>query len=365
MIERIAVVGVGLIGGSLGLAWRRRGVVRCVTGVDVSPDVLRRAVEIGAIDSGTTDLAEGVAGADLVVMATPVGVTLDLAPVLARLVAPGTLVTDVGSTKEAVCLRMRQVLPPHAAFIGGHPLAGSEGQGIEAADPYLFQNAIFVLTPEGDAPRAGVDALRTLVEATGAQVVYMPPALHDRLVAAVSHLPQLVAVALVNAVAAAESDYPGVLSLAAGGFRDTTRITASPPEIWLDILESNRDAVLEMAGRFRRALDAVEEAVRAGDRARVTAEFRRAREVRQRLPRRPKGLLPAYFELVVTVEDRPGMIGRLAGVLGDHGVNIEDIEILRLREGEGGTIRLGFATEDECVRGYDVLARNGYKVQRR
>lgn len=365
MIAKIAIVGVGLIGGSLGLVWRQRGVARHIAGIDLSPETLRRALEIGAIDSGTTDLAAGVTGAEVVVLATPVGATLDLAPRLAPLLAPGAVVTDVGSTKEAVCRRMRQVLPPHAAFIGSHPMAGSEGQGIEAADPYLFQNAIFVLTPADDAPAGAVDLLRRLVEVTGAQVATLPADLHDRLVAAVSHLPQMVAVALVNTVVDAEAQYPGVLSLSAGGFRDTTRITSSPPGIWLDILDSNRDAVVEMLGRFRRALDGLEAAVRAGDRERLRAEFEKARAARQRLPRRPKGLLPAYFELVVTVEDRPGVIGRLAGVLGDHGINIEDIEILRLREGEGGTIRLGFATEEECTQAFSVLAGNGYKVQRR
>lgn len=363
--EKIAIVGVGLIGGSLGLAWRRQGAARVVAGIDLSPDILRRAAEIGAIDEGTTDLAEGVRGADLVVLATPIGAVLEMAPALAGLLAPGTVVMDVGSTKGAVCRRMREVLPPGVVFVGGHPMAGSEGQGIEAADPYLFQNAVFVLTPGEGVPAAVLEDLRALVSLTGAEVALMDPDLHDRAVAAVSHLPQLVAVALVDAAAAAEAESPGVLALAAGGFRDTTRITASPAGIWLDILDSNREAVLEMLGRFRAALDGLEAAVRAADRRRIEAAFTRAREVRGRLPRRPKGLLPAYFELVVTVEDRPGVIGRLAGVLGERGVNIEDIEILRLREGEGGTIRLGFATEDECSRAFAVLAGHGYKVQRR
>lgn len=364
MRNRIAIVGVGLIGGSLGLAWRQRRAAATVAGVDVSPETLRRAVEIGAIDEGTTDLARGVRGAEVVVLATPVGVTLELAPALAAVLAPGTLVMDVGSTKAAVCRRMAAVLPPEVHFVGGHPMAGSEQQGIEAADPYLFQNAVFVLTP-GDAPEAAVAEAAALVGLTGAQVALMDPELHDRAVAAVSHLPQLVAVALLEAAAAAEAATPGVLSLAAGGFRDTTRIAASPPAMWVDILTSNREPVLAMLAAFRAALEELAAAVRGGEKERLAAALERARAVRQRLPRRPKGLLPAYFELAVTVEDRPGVIGRLATVLGDRGVNIEDIEILRLREGEGGTIRLGFATEEECARAFAVLREHGYKVQRR
>lgn len=364
-VERIAIIGVGLIGGSLGLAWRDKGLAGEIVGVDLSADTLHRAVELGAIDRGTTDLAEGVQGAGLVVLATPVGAAMELAGRLGTLVRPGVLVTDVGSTKGEICRRMAEVLPPGVAFVGGHPMAGSEAQGVEASDPYLFQNAVYVLTPVGGADGDGVALLTRLLEPIGAKVAVMDPDRHDRLVAAVSHLPQLVAVALVNAVAAAETDDAGVLSLAAGGFRDTTRITSSPAGIWQDILASNRGPVLEMLGRFRQALDTLEEAVRSGDRAAVAAEFERARETRSRLPRRPKGLLPAYFELTVTVEDRPGIIGRLATLLGDHGVNIEDIEILRLREGEGGTIRLGFATEDGCRRAFETLAGAGYKVHRR
>lgn len=381
MFRRIAIIGVGLIGGSLGLAWKQRRIQAEIIGFDTAPGSLRRAAEIGAIDHGAGSLEEAVCSSDLVVLATPVGATLDLAERLAPILMKGAVVTDVGSTKTAICRRMAAALPspPEAVFIGGHPMAGSEGQGIEAADPYLFQNAIYVLTPPALVSSDGrlgetaasrfldeaFEGLKRLIEATGAKVAVMEPERHDRWVAAVSHLPQLVAVALVNAVAEADRQDPGLLSLAAGGFRDTTRITASPPGIWLDILASNSGPVLEMLGRFRHVLLVIEEAVRAGDLETIRREFERAREVRKHVPRKPKGLLPAYHEVVVTVEDRPGVIGRIAGLLGDNGVNIEDIEILRLREGEGGTIRLGFATEEECGRAFAVLAAAGIKVQRR
>lgn len=365
MRDKIAIIGVGLIGGSLGLALRRRGAARLITGVDRSATVLERAREIGAIDEGTTDLAEGVRDADMVVIATPIGATLEIADDLGPMLARGVVVTDVGSAKGVVCRRLREAIPDHATFIGGHPMAGSEGQGVEAADPYLFQNAVYVLTPDSDTPPDVLAGLREIIALTGAQIVTMPPDLHDRLVAAVSHLPQLVAVALVNTVAAAAEETPEVLSMAAGGFRDTTRITASPPEIWLDILTANREAVLEMLRRFRTTLTEIEREVEEGDHEGLRRGLLDARRIREQLPRRPKGLLPAYFELVVTVQDRPGVIGGLAGLLGERGINIQDIEILRLREGEGGTIRLGFATEGECGEAFSFLKANGYKVQRR
>ncbi len=379
MFEKIAIIGIGLIGGSLGLAWKQRRIQTEITGYDLSKETMQRAVEIGAIDRFANNLDEAVRDADLVVLATPVGATLRLAREIAPALKDGAVVTDVGSTKVGICQEMSENLPPfpQALFIGGHPMSGSEHQGIEAADPYLFQNAIYVLTEPSwkgatDAePRLRGRAAeffegpKRLVEMTGAKVVCMDPQRHDRWVAAVSHLPQLVAVALVNAVSGLETEDPGVISLAAGGFRDTTRITGSPPGIWLDILASNRKPVLEMLGRFRESLLVLEHAVADQDLDAIRSEFARARETRSQLPKRHKGLLPAYHEVVVTVEDRPGVIGMIAGILGDEGVNIEDIEILRLREGEGGTIRLGFATADESSRAFAVLSGAGIKVQKR
>lgn len=362
---KVTVVGVGLIGGSLCFSWRGRGLVREVWGVDRSPEVLEEARRRGAVDRTTLDLGEGVAGAELVVLATPVETILKIGEELPALISPGAVVTDVGSTKGEICRRLSRALAGRGVFIGGHPLAGSEDQGIAAAHPHLFENAVFVLTPLPGVPEEPLGDLAALVAATGAEVVFMDPEVHDRVVAMVSHLPQMVAVALVNAVEGASRDLPGLADMAAGGFRDTTRITSSPPEIWRDILLTNRGAALEALARFREALSRVEEAVAQGDGEGIVREFSRARETRARLPRRPKGLIPPSCDLGVTVPDRPGIIYQVTGVLAREGINIRDIEILRLREGEGGVLRLGFSSEEDREKALSLLAGAGYEVRRR
>jgi prephenate dehydrogenase len=357
--ERICIVGLGLIGGSLGLAWRRRGACREVVGVARSPEAAERARAVGAVDRATAELEAGVAGADVVVLATPVAAALELAPRVAAAVAPGTLVTDVCGSKQAICRAFEGLLPEGAAFVGGHPMAGSERAGLDAADAYLFENAVYVLTPGERTPQWAVRRMEALVRALGAHPVRLDPARHDAWVAVVSHLPQMVAVALVNAAADAEEDDPGLLALAGGGFRDTTRIASSPPEVWMDVLATNAPAVVAALDRFLERAAALRSQLARGDREAIAAAFRRAAAVRARVPARTKGLLPAYHDLVLFVPDRPGVIGRLATALGDRGVNIQDIEILRLREGEGGTLRLGFATRDEAERARAVLAELG------
>jgi prephenate dehydrogenase len=369
--RRVAIVGVGLIGGSLGLRWRQSRAVGHVVGYGRTPANLERAVQLGAIDEAAPDLSTALAGAEVIVLAAPIGACLAMAEEVARLAEPGALITDVGSTKAAIEQAMAEALAPRAAephppaFIGGHPMAGAERGGVEAADPYLFENAVWVLCPGRCAPPEAVGRLRPLVEATGAHVVLLDPVQHDRRVAAISHLPQLVAVALAEVAGEGEAADPGLLALAGGGFRDTTRIAQSPAEMWLDVLATNRGPVLENLDRMQARLAALRAAVAAGDAAALRRHFAQAAAVRQRVPTRQKGLLPAYHDLVLFVPDRPGVLGRLCTALGDRGINVQDIEILRLREGEGGTLRLGFRTAEEAGQALEVLAGLGYAVQRR
>ena len=365
---RVTVVGVGLIGGSLGLRWRARGVVERLVGFGRNPATLRRALELGAMDEVSTDLSSAVAGADVVVLCAPISVCIALAPEVVRFAAPGSLITDVGSTKAGLEQAMLGAIarcPAAPAFIGGHPMAGSERAGIEAADPYLFENAVWVLCPPPGCAPADLARLIALVEATGAHGVVLDAAQHDRRVAAISHLPQLTAVALAEAAGDGEAADPGLLSLAGGGFRDTTRIASSPAEMWLDVLATNRDPILAALDAMARRLAELRSAVASGDVSGLRRHFAAARQVRGRVPARQKGLLPAYHDLVLFVPDRPGVIGTLCGALGDQAINIQDIEILRLREGEGGTLRLGFVGPDQASAAEAVLVSLGYRVQRR
>ncbi len=260
---RVTVVGVGLMGGSLGGALRGR--CRSVVGVD-----RRETIEIartrGLIDRGTTDLARGVHQADVVILATPVRVILRLLDEIAPLLREGCLLLDVGSTKAEIIDRMA-ALPDYVQPLGGHPMCGKERAGIEAADPALYQGATFVLTP---LPRTAPQALslgRSVVEAAGAHPLILPPRRHDRLVATISHLPYLLACGLVGATAEVAAADPTVWRVAASGFRDTSRLAASDVTMMLDILLTNREAVLEVLDRFRDQLGTLRQLLEAGDEA--------------------------------------------------------------------------------------------------
>jgi cyclohexadieny/prephenate dehydrogenase len=255
-LSTLTVVGVGLIGGSVGLAARRRGVAGRVLGVSRPAESLGRAWSVGAIDEGFVDAAPAVAEADLVVVCTPVDHVAAEVLAAAPHGRPTTLFTDVGSTK-AVIVRAVDGRLPRGAFVGSHPLAGSEKRGLEHADADLFQDRVAVVTPTPSTDPAAVQRVAEFWQALGANVVLMSPEEHDRAVALTSHLPHLVAAALAGILP------PDQHHLAATGFRDTTRVAAGDPSVWTGIFRQNRSAVLAALDRlgerlllFRRALEA-------------------------------------------------------------------------------------------------------------
>lgn len=267
----VAIWGVGLIGGSIGMAIRQAGLAGEVIGIAREP--ADEAVRLGAIDRWTTDPAAALAEADLLILAMPVGAMLELAPLWGPRIRPGSLVTDVGSTKAAVQAAWEST---GARFVGGHPMFGSQKSGVGAASPDLVRGCRWVLT--GHEPR-----LEALVAGLGAHPVVMEATEHDRRVAGVSHLPQLVSTALAAAVLELENRTPGTLALAAGGFRDTTRIAESPAALWTEIWSTNPDALHQAVLAFRHALADLESAVESGDRAAIGAIFERAHEARRRM----------------------------------------------------------------------------------
>ncbi|HKJ88091.1 MAG TPA: prephenate dehydrogenase/arogenate dehydrogenase family protein [Gammaproteobacteria bacterium] len=282
---RVAIIGLGLIGGSLGLALRRSGAVDEVVGVDLSASVLARAEERGLIDRGTTDPGAGVAGAEVVVTAVPVG---SFGAVLAAArpgLAEGVLVTDVGSVKAPVIAEAETLLPETATFVGGHPLAGTEDSGVEAALDRLFQKALCILTPTPATPARDLERAKALWTLVGSEVVTMEPREHDRVLAATSHLPHMMAFTLIRTFG--DLDAPDHLArFAAGGFRDLTRIAGSDPIMWRDIALANSEPLLEMLDRFEERLEDLRQAIAAGDGTALESFFREARALRRGLPPR-------------------------------------------------------------------------------
>ena len=239
----VAVIGLGLMGASLCIDLKQRHLCREVRGVTRNFSTILRAFHEDAVDLATTDLSSGVAGADIVILSTPVRAVVKMLETLSPLLWPGTVVMDMGSTKAEICAAMDR-LPPRVQPIGGHPMTGKETAGYASAESGLYEGAPWVLTPLSRTRAETVELASELAEGIGASPVTMEPARHDRLVAAISHLPFLLASALVHTVSENGAQDPAVWKLAAGGFRDTSRVAASDTQMFLDILVTNREAVL-------------------------------------------------------------------------------------------------------------------------
>ena len=364
LFRRVGLIGTGLIGGSLGIRLREWRLVGEVTGYDRNPTALKLALERGAVDRVASSAAEATRGADLIILAVPVLSVAAVVREIAPVVEQGAVVTDAGSTKYGILQQAESLLPPGAYFIGGHPMAGSEESGMEGADPALLENAIYVLTPGREVPGTVVDRLSNLLEAAGAQPLILDAMNHDRLAAAVSHLPHLAAAALVDC-AARMGEGEMIKTLAAGGFRDTTRVALGNPQIWRDICVSNRWPLLEALASLEGALSQLKGLLERADGEALEAFFSRVRDFRLQVPLRGRGILPELYKVVALVPDSPGVIGRLAGILGEAGINIASIEILHVRELEGGSIRLGFRRRDQQEAALAALRDQGYRVHSR
>ncbi|MET0628681.1 MAG: prephenate dehydrogenase/arogenate dehydrogenase family protein [Acidimicrobiia bacterium] len=332
--RRVALVGTGLIGGSVGLAFRRAGSE--VLGFDPDRERAERARDLGAIDLLASTMVEAVARVDLVVVAVPVGSVADV--VIEALDAGAPLVTDVGSVKGPVVAAVEAARPELAGrFVGGHPMAGSEQEGLDGARVDLFAGATWVLTPTPTTDPAAFAAVRTAVGELGADTIALAPDIHDALVAVVSHVPQLAASTLMNVADAGSDRHAVMLRLAAGGFRDMTRIASGHPGIWPDICVANRDAIVTALDGYLTALMQVRAFVSGGDRDALRELLEDARRARRNLPTG----LPAdepLVELRIPIPDEPGQLAEVTTIAARLGVNIIDFEMAHSLEGNRGVV---------------------------
>jgi prephenate dehydrogenase len=355
----VALVGTGLIGGSIGLALRRAGVRVC--GFDRDAERGAAALDAGALDAVAPDLAAAVSGSDLSVVAVPVGFVADV--VVEALDAGARLVTDVGSVKAPVVAAVEAARPDAAPrYVGGHPMAGSEQEGLAGASADLFVGATWVLTPTGRTDPAVFAEVRSWVSELGAEAIGVPPELHDALVAVVSHVPQLAASTLMNVANRGGDEHAVLLRLAAGGFRDMTRIASSHPAIWPDICLANRDAIVGALDDYLDELMRVRRIVADGDRDALLTLLADARAARRNLP---VGIPveQAMVELRVPVPDREGVIAEVTTLAARVGVNIADLEIAHSLEGRAGVLVLVVA-ERNLDEFEAALVEHGYHVAR-
>lgn len=359
----VAILGLGLMGGSLGLALVRVGHV--VSGWDQSPEIIQEAYKSGAINQLPNDLKDAVSEASVIFIATPVELIATTIKNCLPYVKPGTVFSDLGSIKKTILEAVFSFLPAAHHFVAGHPMTGSEQHGISAADPFLFQNAAYLIIEDPRTSPKAAALIVKLIESTGAQIIKLTADEHDRIVGMVSHLPHLIAATLTKTAGNAEAIYPGTLSLAAGGFRDTTRIAMGSPKVWHGIIFGNLEQVLKAIDSFQNELEHLKEVLSAGEQDQFNQFLRQARETRLQIPAKNKGFLSLLHEMVVTIEDRPGTIVDVLRFLADAGLNIKDIEILRVREGIGGTLRLALESDDAVDRAVKVLESHGFRVKKR
>jgi prephenate dehydrogenase len=359
---RVAVIGTGLVGGSLAAALRRLDEVGEVVGADADPAQLALALERGLVDRIAASAQAAAEGADLVVLAVPVSAVVEVAKQVGSVLAPGAILTDVASVKGSLVPQMEAAVAPGVSVLGGHPMAGSHETGAVHATPDLFVGATYLLTPTPATDPEAYRRLHGLLAGIGARVLAVDLSRHDLLVAVVSHLPQLAATTLMNLAAGrASAEHAELLLLAAGGFRDATRVAASNPDLWVDIIAENRDAIVAVLDDYRERVGALRSLVAVGDEGSLRAELAAARAARRNLPGR-KTITGALVELHVPIPDRPGVIAEVATGIGSAGVNIEDLAIEHAPSGGQGTMRLAIIGFAQAGKARAALEAKGYDV---
>ncbi|SFH88444.1 prephenate dehydrogenase [Tindallia magadiensis] len=359
--NKIALIGVGLMGGSFALALKEKGISCQITGFDIQKKALEDAIRLSAIDSMSKTITDAVIEADLVVLGTPVGhydaIIREMLPALKK----GAIVTDLGSVKEAA-VKSAQNLPSHIQFIGGHPLAGSEKGGIEAASPYLFENAYYFLTPALHTESRAVDKMKSLVSRIGGFPIIMTPEEHDSIVAKTSHLPHLMA-SVLTCMMENEKD-EALKNFAGSGFRDTTRIASGNPVMWEEIFYYNEKELLKSMDRLDCMLKRFQHAMISSNRDEIRRLLEIGKNYRDQLPQTGKDYIPKRYELFVDIKDEPGALAHITGTIGSAEVNIKEIEIVHSREGEKGAVRLAFAKKEEEARAMQALGKEGVSFSR-
>jgi prephenate dehydrogenase len=276
IFERMAVVGLGLIGGSLAKAVKERKLVGDVLGIGRSEQRLKHARELGVIDSYSVQMDEILGEADLVVVATPVGVIIDLIKKMIPFLKKGTIITDVGSVKKKIVEKVEAFIPDSFYFVGGHPIAGTENSGFEASFSTLFEGRKYIITPVSTTNPQAMEKVKKLWTGVGSIVVSMNGEDHDEVLAAISHLPHIIAYSMVNSLLSIEGFEESIFSFSAGGFKDFTRIAASHPMMWRDIALMNKDKLLPAIKLFQEYLEELKEAIRSEDGEKLFSEFQKS-----------------------------------------------------------------------------------------
>ncbi len=356
----IGIVGLGLIGGSIARCIRRVFPETTIIGYDVEPETLKLAEEDGTLSSHASSLRE-LGGCDYIFLCAPVHYNIEYLPVLKECISDSCILTDAGSVKSDICKAIQENSLQHC-FIGGHPMVGSERSGYEAATDRLIENAYYFLTPPDEVPEQKIQEFRTFLEDLGAIPIVVSPERHDEITAYISHIPHVIAAALVN-LAAGQEDPQGMLKqLAAGGFKDITRIASSNPVVWEHILLSNPEQVSKGLYSFIQMLEQMTASIKEGNARDIYDFFDSARSYRNSVPDHPTGVIHMNYEVYVDIPDEPGALAQAVSLLGAEGINLKNVGITHNREDDEGVLRLCFYDNESAVRASALLRGKDYQV---
>ncbi|RDW19067.1 prephenate dehydrogenase [Oceanobacillus arenosus] len=360
MKQTIVIAGLGLIGGSLA-----KGMMRSednyIIGYDVNQDSLEFARLNGIVHRTTTFFPEAIEDADIVILAAPISESIQLIGVLNELpLKKEMIVSDVASVKSSIIKAASTLTNEKICFIGGHPMAGSHKRGISAAKAHLFENAIYVLTPSIRSTDKKVETLKNVLQYTKSKFVILSPDEHDEMTGVVSHFPHLIASSLVHQARKWEDTHTFLPNLAAGGFRDITRIASSNPEMWQDIFYHNREKMSVLLEEWIHEMIDLKGLVDNNKKNDMILYLKNAKHYRDGLPSKEKGSIASFYDVYVDIKDQTGAIASVAQLLADHHISIKNIEILEMREGITGVLRLSFYSKEAQSKSSTFLQDNGY-----
>ncbi|MDD3520071.1 MAG: prephenate dehydrogenase [Actinomycetota bacterium] len=362
-IKNISVIGLGLIGGSLAISLKNIKKDIVVTGFDRDPESLSIAVYRKIIDKAATNYKEAVADADLVIIATPVRLIADIAQEIKNHLKNDTIVTDVGSAKLNIVEKINKILPKGVIFIGGHPMAGSENDGVLSAKSDLFLNAYYILTPTDTTKSEALVALHNLFTKIGAKVITVSPNEHDKIVSLISHLPHILSTNLVALVDSKQKTLKNLFKLCAGGFRDMTRIAASNPKMWVDVSMENKEEIINSINDYIDFLNRFKKSLLSNNEEYIKDHYDSAKEARLNLPKYIDKDISKLYEVRVEMSDIKGVLSEITLAISSAGVNIEDISIFHSTEILGrGILKILVHGENAGAISKEALEKLGHEA---
>lgn len=364
--KNAVIFSVGLLGASIGAGLKKSGFDGKIFGISGKKN-LNDAISVGAIDEGLSyeEFFENknnvLSGCDLLFLCSPIENIKETIIKISKMeFKNGVIITDVGSTKKEIFETAENYLPENIKFIAGHPMAGSEKSGAKSADPFLFQNSIWVLHSRNSDDT--INFGKFLEKYLGCQAKDIAPEIHDKIAAVISHVPHLVAVGLVNAAEKINRQINQTLDLAAGGFKSMTRIASSPYYMWHDIYKTNRDANIEFLNLFINEIEQLKIAL-SDEEIMLKQQFDNAAITRAKLTGNQKGFANDLHRILVIAEDKPGFLAKILTILADKNLNVNDIELLKVREGDAGSFMLAFATKDSAEESVKLLQAAGFTAR--